>query len=74
MDDMTQCAAVNLKKVARQNPNQVRPRQYHERTEHILLPQDNPIQTQVTNLVRYAKEHKMKVNTSKTKTMIFNQA
>ena len=61
VDDMTQCAAVNLKKLAVPNPNQVGPRQYHERTGHILLPKDNPIQTEVIKLVNYAKERKMKL-------------
>ena len=74
VDDMTQCAAVNLKELATLNTNQARPRSYHERTGHVLLPQDNPIQAEVTNLVNYATEHKMKVNTKKTKVMVFNQA
>ena len=71
---MTQCAAVNLKELVILNTNQARPMSYHERTGHILLPQDNPIQAEVTKLVNYATEHKMKVNTKKTKAMVINQA
>ena len=74
VDDMTQCAAVDLKKIAVPNTNTVRPRSYHERTGHMLLPEDNPIQEEVTKLVNYANKHKMKVNTKKTKAMVFNQA
>ena len=74
VDDMTQCAAVNLKQLATLNTNQVRPASYHERTGHMIAPQDNPIQEEVTKLVKYATEHKMKVNTKKTKAMVFNQA
>ena len=54
VDDMTQCAAVNLKELVILNTNQARPRSYHERSGHILLPQDNPIQAEVTKLVNYA--------------------
>ena len=71
---MTQCATVDLKSLAEPNINKDRPRSYHERTGHMLLPQDNPIQEEVNKLVNYATTHKMKVNTKKTKTMLFNQA
>ena len=41
---------------------------------HTHLPQDNPIQGAVNKLVNYAATQKMKVNTKKAKTMVFNQA
>ena len=49
VDDMTQCAAVDLKRLAVPNINKDRPRSYHERTGHMLLHQDNPIQGKSTN-------------------------
>ena len=38
VDDMTQCAAVNLKQLATLNTNQVQPARYHERTGHMIAP------------------------------------
>ena len=37
-------------------------------------PKKNPIQTEVKKLGEYARKHKMKINKSKTKVMLFNQA
>ena len=71
---MTQCAAINLKKATVPNQTSPQPWQYHERTGHVLRPEDNPIQTEVIALAKYAEDHKMKINKNKTKVMVFNQA
>ena len=76
VDDMTQCVAVNLKKVAVLNPNPTcdLPRQYHERTGHVLPAEHNYIQQKVNKLKQYAKDKKMVINESKTKIIVFNEA
>ena len=73
---MTQCAALNLKEITvpDPNPNKDLPKQYHERTGHVLQAEKNPIQVEVDKLKHYAKENKMVINESKTKVMIFNPA
>ena len=52
VDDMTQCAALNLKEmtVPDPNPNMDLPKQYHERTGHVLQAENNPIQGEVEKL------------------------
>ena len=76
IDDMTQCISIDLKKVAISDPdpNPVLPRQFHQRTGHVLLNEDNPIQDQVNKLKIYAKKNLMKINEEKTKLMFFNSA
>ena len=56
VDDMTQCVAVNLKKVAVLNPNPTSalPRQYYETTGHVLPAEHNYIQQEVNKLKQYA--------------------
>ena len=61
VDDMTQCAAMNLKETTEMNQNPTLPLQYHERTGHRLDPLNNPIQTEVTRLAKYASDHKMRI-------------
>ena len=74
VDDMTQCVALDLKKAAIPNPNPILPRQFHERTGHILPEAENPIIEQVELLKAYATKHGMKINEDKTKIMLFNKA
>ena len=76
IDDMTQCVAIDLKKVAipDPNPNPELPRQFHQRTGHVLPKALNPIQEQVDKLKLYADKHLMKINEEKTKLMLFNSA
>ena len=74
VDDMTQCCSMKLKDRVLLNPNPTLPNQYHERTGHILDPENNPIQAEITKLTKYAQDHKMKINQAKTKVMLFNQS
>ena len=73
---MTQCASLNFKETAilDPDPSPVLPRQFHERTDHVLKDEDNILQEQLDKLKRYAIKNKMKINENKTKVMIFNQA
>ena len=76
IDDMTQCVAMNLKETSEidPNPTPTLPRQYHERTGHTLKTECNILQELLDKLKIYADENKMKINETKTKIMIFNQA
>ena len=76
IDDMTQCVAIDLKRdtILDPNPTKDLPKQYHERTGHVLPPDSNCIQEQVEQLIKYAQENKMKLNEDKTKIMLFNRA
>ena len=76
IDDMTQLAALDLKKIAVQDPNPTPslPRQYHERTGHVLLKKDNPLSEELEKFKNYAKTNQMVINEEKTKLMIFNTA
>jgi hypothetical protein len=67
---MTQLAAINIKKaiIKDPNPNPVLPRQYHERTDHILPNENNPLQNEIDKLKKYSDENGMKINEDKTKT------
>ena len=55
---MTQCAVINLKDLTEPdpNPNKDLPRQYHERTGHVLPVENYPIQNEVNKLKTYAKK------------------
>ena len=52
------------------NPNPTLPSQYRERAGHILDPDNNQIQDELTKLTKYAQDYKMKINQSKTKLML----
>ena len=60
VDDMTQCAVINLKELIEpdQNPNKDVLRQYHERTGHVLPVDKNPIQAEVNKLKIYKNKIK----------------
>ena len=76
VDNMTAAEAINLKKqlIANPNTNPVRPLQYHDRTEHILPEGQSQVQDLLDQLVNYCKEHQMKLNSQKTKVILFNNA
>ena len=76
IDDMTQLAAIDIQMATIEDPNPEPslPRQYHERTEHILPAENNPLQAQVDKLKVYASQNGMKIKEEKTKVMIFNRA
>ena len=56
------------------NKELIKPLVYHNRTEHTLPQEKSRVYTQLTELIKYAKENEMKINTEKTKFMIFNTA
>ena len=76
IDDMKQCVTLDLKKDTIMNPNPTKyfPKQYHERTGHILPKENNPIQGQVDLLKKYANDNGMKLKEEKTEILIFKRA
>ena len=74
MDDLTLASSFNYKKMLIENPvqDQVRPVNFHDRTNHILPDAQNPIINAWSTLNRYVTEHDMKLNFDKTKVMLFN--
>ena len=73
---MKQCVTLDLKKDTIMNPNPTKyfPKQYHERTGHILPKENNPIQGQVDLLKKYANDNGMKLKEEKTEILIFKRA
>ena len=74
VDDLTIAKSINLKSELKtyKESELVRPLQFHERTKHILPNDKNEMQSEVHQLELYFNEHKMKINSKKTKAMIFN--
>ena len=55
-------------------PNPARPLRYHDRTQHILPDDENNLQEFLNDLMKYTNDHEMKINDSKTKAILFNNA
>ena len=72
---MTLAESINLREklIANPVPTSEFPLTYHERTGHILPPQNSHIQKAWDELQYYVEEHEMKINFSKTKLMLFNR-
>ena len=76
VDDMTVAEALNLKKKLIPNPNNNLPRpvQYHQRTGHILPEGQSAVQSLLTDIKIYTHSNEMKLNTAKTKVILFNRS
>ena len=76
IDDLSVAESLNLKKQLIKNPDvsQPRPLDYHDRTEHVLPESESRVQELLNTIVDYTRTHKMKVNSEKSKVMLFNSA
>ena len=76
IDDMTLAEAIDLKSKLTPNPdpNPPRPVNYHDRTGHVLDVALSQVQVQLKELGEYAQNHQMKVNSNKSKVILFNSA
>ena len=74
IDDMTVAESINLKNklVVNPDPNPTRPLQYHERTGHVLPEDQSDVQTLLNELSSYTETNEMKLNTNKSKVILFN--
>ena len=74
VDDLSFLTAINLKKKLIENPGQIRPVSYHNRTGHVLPKEDNVLQDEMNRLIIFTQENEMQINCKKTKVMLFNSA
>ena len=71
---MLACESIHLKENLEENPNPIRPLNYHKWTEHVLPTENLKLQKMMDDLKDYATAHEMVVNKSKTIVMLFNKA
>ena len=76
IDDMTGAISIDIKDNLERNPepNPIRPFRYHDRTQHILPEDKNQLQDFLDDLSKYTNDHQMRINDSKTKVILFNNA
>ena len=71
--DASQACSINLRKAL--VPDSIdcpHPRNYRERTGHVLLPEFNQLQVDLDNLMQFTDDNKMVINKKKTLIMSFN--
>ena len=75
IDDGTVAVSINLKKCLVDDPvNRPRPLNFHERTEHILPPENNLLQYYLDDTEDFTRSNLMKINSKKSKIMLFSKS
>jgi hypothetical protein len=76
VDDLTEVKNININKDTEKVPEKelVRPLPKHARTEHKIKPHMNKMHEEVTSIYSIACTNHMKVNSEKTKTILFNSS
>ena len=76
VDDMTAAQSIKIKDDLKKDENRFwqKPAMKRERFEQVLPEDKNEIQKQLDDICRYADENEMKLNSEKTKVMLFNAA
>ena len=75
IDDGSVAVSINLKSSLIPDPNErIRPLKFHERTCHILPPENNLLQYFLEDTEKFTIKNKMKVNPTKTKVLLFNKS
>ena len=74
VDDLTIAETINMKEQLGYKPPEHRPLpdNFHARTGHYLTPQKSRVYNQLLKTKEYATENEMKLNTKKTKLILFN--
>ena len=73
VDDHSSAVRINLKLCLSKDPvDRPKPLNFHERTEHILMPHTNVLQSTLNDLHKFTVDNLMKINISKTNIMLFN--
>ena len=74
VDDLTMAETINVKDCVQPNPdpNPPRPLSYHDRTLHVLPRDQTPVQGELNKMVQYCVDNSMRINTDKTKAVLFN--
>ena len=75
VDDGTVAVSIDLKKCLVTDPvTRPHPRNYHERTGHILPPENNLLQYFIADTEQFVSMNKMKINKKKTKVISFTKS
>ena len=76
IDDMTVAEAIDLKKklIPNPDPDPPRPVNYHDRTGHVLSVGQSQVQGQLNELKEFTMKNEMKVNSTKSKVILFNSS
>ena len=72
VDDLALVEAISMKKQLSEVGSIPQPCTFHERTGHVLLPENSRIYSNLQQTEEYARKNKMKINSKKTKLMVFN--
>ena len=73
VDDLGEAEAVNLEQQLILDPtNRPLPRNFHERTNHILPAENSLLQNQLLETEKFSKNNLLQINESKSKIMMFN--
>ena len=72
VDDLTVAESIILEESVQTVANRPRPENYHARTGHALIPEKSQVYKQIMNTQHYAITNEMKLNTKKTKFILFN--
>lgn len=75
VDDGTVAVTVNLKTCLVPDPvDRPRPRNYHERTGHVLPEENNLLQLYINDTEQFVSENQMVINKAKTKVISFSKS
>ena len=75
IDDLSEGEAVNLRyQLSKDNSLRQQPLTFHERKGYVFKQQDSLLQRKLLEIESFTKENKMKINTEKTKIMLFNKS
>ena len=75
VDDGTVAVSIDLKQCLVPDPvNRPRPVNYHERTGHVLPPENNLLQFYMEDTENFVEDNKMKINMKKTKVISFTKS
>ena len=75
VDDGTVATSVNLKNCLVNDPiSRPKPLNFHERTGHILPPQNNLLQFYLDDTEKFTIDNNMKINHKKTRIILFNKS
>ena len=72
VDDLTLAESIILEDSVETVSNRQRPENYHARTGHALRPENFKVYEEIKNVQNYAISNEMKLNTKKTKFILFN--
>ena len=74
VDDLTVAESIDMKEQLTKVSVECRPQpdNYHDRTGHLLKPENSEVYKQLLKTESYAKDNNMKINSKKTKMVLFN--